>query len=264
MPLLGDAGIELLRYPYYDGGNHIIRFDELMSTLAKAEADDFVLFHACCHNPCGADFTREQWQSLAGLAEERGFTPFVDMAYQGFAEGLSEDAYGLRLLAERLPEVLFAVSCSKNFGLYRERVGAVGLILPDAAQASTVSSHLKSIVRGIYSMPPSHGAAIVEHILSDPEQSSAWETELAEMRNRISVMRRSLVMSCNALGAAGRFDFIEKERGMFSFLGINESQVQRMAAEHSIYMVDSGRINVAGLNEENLQRFSEALLAVVE
>ena len=263
IPLLGDAGIEIVTYPYYDSQNHEIAFDQMMAALENANADDFVLLHACCHNPCGADLSRSQWQSLVALAEKRGFTPFVDMAYQGFANGVDEDAYGLRLIAESLPEMLFAVSCSKNFGLYRERVGAVGVLAKQAEQVPAIASHVMSIVRGIYSMPPSHGAAIVEHVLANDLLRSAWESELKVMRDRIREMRTAVVQRSNQAGAGGRFDFIAHEQGMFSFLGLSVEQVDKLAAEHSIYMVNSSRINIAGLNQGNISRFCEALTVVV-
>lgn len=263
-PLLGDAGIDILSYSYYDYAAHRIKFEAMLTDLERARAGDYVLLHACCHNPCGADLTQEQWRRVADLALEKGFIPFVDMAYQGFGDGLDEDAYGLRLLAEKLPEVLLAISCSKNFGLYRERVGAVGLVCEKSSQVPVVASHLMRIVRGIYSMPPSHGASIVEHILSEDALRSAWESELQEMRERISGMRQALVEAMTEAGAGTRFDFITREKGMFSFLGLSEKQVERLATEHAIYMVGSSRINVAGLNAGNIGDFCRSVVAVIK
>lgn len=263
IPLLGDAGIEIRSYRYYDYGAHQIRFAEMLEDLQQAQAGDYVLLHACCHNPCGADLRREQWQQIATLVLEKGLIPFVDMAYQGFGDGLDEDAYGLRLLAAQVPEMLVAVSCSKNFGLYRERVGAVGVLVQDAAQSPVVASHIMSIVRGIYSMPPSHGARIVAHILDHTQFRQAWEEELRAMRERITGMRKALVASMREAGLGQRFDFITTEKGMFSFLGLTEQDVARLASEHAVYMVGSSRINVAGLNTDNLEPFCTAVRQVL-
>jgi len=261
-PLLGDAGVRLNTYPYYNFQTHSLRFDEMLSTLATVPAGDLVLLHACCHNPSGADLSKEQWQQVAELAEQRGFVPFIDMAYQGFAEGIDEDAFGLRLLCERLPQVLFAQSCSKNFGLYRERVGAVALVC-EQARVSTVNSHFASIARGIYSMPPAHGAAIVATILSDEKLTAQWQSELSDMRQRIEAMRHGFVDKINRLGAAGRFDHIRAQKGMFSFLGITAEQVAALANQHAVYLVSSGRLSLAGLNPGNLEAFCHRLLSVL-
>lgn len=264
IPLLGDAGIEILSYSYYDYAAHKIRFEDMLNDLQQARAGDYVLLHACCHNPCGADLSREQWQRIADLVAEKGFIPFVDMAYQGFGDGLDEDAYGLRLLAARVPELLMAVSCSKNFGLYRERVGAVGVVAQDPAQTPVIASHIMSIVRGIYSMPPSHGACIVEHILDKPELRAGWEVELRVMRERIADMRRALVACMQQFDLGSRFQFITAEKGMFSFLGLTEQQVAALALDHGVYMVGSSRINVAGLNASNLEAFCAAVSLVLK
>lgn len=263
VPLLGDAGIQIEHYPYYDYRNHSVRFDAMCEQLQKVAKGDYVLLHACCHNPCGADLSEQQWQQIADLAAETGFIPFIDMAYQGFGRGLEADAYGLRLLASRLPEVVFAVSCSKNFGLYRERVGAVGVVASDRAAATTLASYLARIVRGIYSMPPSHGATIVEKILSDETLRAGWITELDAMRMRITNLRSLFVAQMTERGMAEQFNFILKEKGMFSFLGLTPQQVQRLAAEFAIYMVDSSRINIAGLGQTNMPYFCDALIRVL-
>ncbi|TVZ39855.1 aspartate aminotransferase [Alteromonadaceae bacterium 2753L.S.0a.02] len=260
MPLLGDAGIQLKTYPYYDFETHQLRFDAMMAGLVEVKKGDLVLLHACCHNPSGADLTREQWHAISDLAQLKGFVPFVDMAYQGFGEDVASDAYGLRLLCEHLPEVLLAVSCSKNFGLYRERVGAVAL---KSAAPQIANSHFASIVRGIYSMPPAHGAAIVAHILANKVLFEQWLSELGCMRERILEMRTRLVDQLRSDGAGGRFDHIQHQRGMFSFLGLSASQVQDLAQNHAVYMVESSRINLAGLSEANIQPFCQALLSVM-
>jgi len=260
VPLLAGAGVTIKTYPYYDFKNHSICFDSMMDALQQVPAGDLVLLHGCCHNPTGADLSPAQWQAITNLSAENGFVPFIDSAYQGFGNGIAADAYGIRLMCEQLPEVVLALSCSKNFGLYRERVGAVGVLGKGKA---TVSSHIASIVRGIYSMPPSHGATVVSEILTDEALRRAWVSEVDQMRGRIDSMRKKLVEEVNALGAAGRFDHIAQQQGMFSFLGINKGQVARMAEDHGIYMVDTSRISLAGLNESNMQTFCSALMNVI-
>lgn len=264
VPLLGDSGLQIDTYPYYDYDNHSVRFDDMIATLSEsASAGDLVLVHACCHNPSGADLSAEQWQVLAKLCLDKGLIPFVDMAYQGFGDSLEEDAAGLRLMAETLPEVIFAYSCSKNFGLYRERIGAVGMIAANQNQAKVVSSQIMRIVRGIYSMPPSHGAAIVNTILQDDALRAEWVTELAQMRERIQSMRHLLLDTLTEAGSGSQFDFIVSEKGMFSFLGLSPRQVEALIKEHSVYMVDSSRINVAGLTPYNVGPLVAALTAVL-
>lgn len=263
IPLLGNAGLKIREYPYYDRANSTLRFDAMMSALAEAARGEVVLLHGCCHNPCGADLDLEQWRAVADLAERRGFLPFVDLAYQGLGDGLDADAAGLRLLAERVPEMLVASSCSKNFGLYRERVGSLSVVGETAQRAEIAVSHVNNIVRGIYSMPPSHGGAIVAEILRDPALESQWRTELGAMRDRINGLRRLLREKLTARGVARDFAFIERERGMFSFLGLSEAQVARLIGEFGIYMVNSSRINVAGISQANVDYVVEALAAVI-
>ena len=263
VPLLGYAGLQIKSYPYYDRATSSLQFDAMVDTLKNVGEGDLVLFHACCHNPCGADLSREQWQVLAEMAQKQGFTPFVDMAYQGFGDNLDDDAYGLRLMAESVPEMLVAASCSKNFGLYRERVGLAMVIYNDSAAADRGQSQLLSVVRGNYSMPPNHGGAIVESILTDAGLKANWEAELTEMRERINSLRSGVVESLDAAGAAGDFSFIQRQKGMFSFLGINPEQVEKLQQEYSIYMVDSSRISIAGLSQSNMAYFCESVAKVL-
>jgi aspartate aminotransferase len=263
MPLLGDAGLEIREYPYLDRATNGLRFDAMASHLESLSSSDLVLLHGCCHNPCGADLDRDQWQAVLEIAQRRGFTPFIDLAYQGFGDGLEEDAFGVRLLAEGLPELIVATSCSKNFGLYRERTGAVALLSGDAKAEATSRSQLLNVIRGIYSMPPAHGGAIVDTILGDEKLRADWEAELAEMRGRINGLRTLLVERFAARGDGGRFAFIAKQRGMFSFLGIDPAQVKTLRESHGIYMVDSSRINVAGVNDSNVDRFCDAVMSVL-
>ena len=263
VPLLSSAGLKLVEYPYYNYDKHEIDIDRMMDTLKQASVGDLVLVHGCCHNPCGGDLSKEQWQAFAEAAEKQGFTPFVDLAYQGLGDGLEEDAYGLRLLTEKLPEVIIASSCSKNFGLYRERTGAVLMVGETADQVSASASQLLSTARQIYSMPPSHGAAMVEIVLSDPELKQEWLVELTGMRERINGLRSQLVAKLKSAGVDQDFSFIEREKGMFSFLGLNPEQVQRLIDDYSIYMVKSSRINVAGISNSNIDYLVDALAKVL-
>ena len=246
VPLLADAGLSIETYPYFDRTTSGLRFDEMMATLDTVTADDLVLLHGCCHNPCGVDLDQNQWRALAELALSRGFTPFIDLAYQGLSEGLEEDAFGLRLMAEKVPELLVASSCSKNFGLYRERVGSLAILSPNATASKTILSQLLNVIRGIYSMPPNHGGAIVKTILNDPALRQQWEAELAQMRERINGVRAQFATKLAARIGHNRFDFIPRQRGLFSFLGINQKQISRLREEFSIYIVDSSRVNIAG------------------
>ncbi|MBE9399407.1 aspartate/tyrosine/aromatic aminotransferase [Pontibacterium sp. N1Y112] len=264
IPLLGGAGLDIVEYPYYDYANKAIQFDAMLQALESARQGDFILLHGCCHNPSGADLNREQWDAVADLLERKGLIPFVDMAYQGLGSGLDDDAYGVRMLAARMPEMLVATSCSKNFGLYRERTGTLFIVGETPEQTSNAGSQLFSKIRSHYSMPPSHGAAIVETILSDDELSTLWQDELSLMRHRIQGLRQSLVTKITASDIQGDFSFIEQQFGMFSFLGITPQQVEQLRTEHSIYMIDSSRMNVAGLNEQCMDYFVAALGEVLK
>ena len=261
LPLLSEAGLELAEYPYYDRAAHAVDFAAMSAELKGLGPDDVVVLHGCCHNPCGADLTAEQWETVADLALERGFTPFVDIAYHGLAESLETDAQGVRTLAARVPELLVSYSCSKNFGLYRERTGMIAVVTrsPDAAPAAT--SHLNSIARGTYSMAPAHGASLVATILTDEELTDSWMGELADMRARLNEMRRLLVDTLAAKGAP-EFGFIAEERGLFSFLGLSGDQVQRLVDDKSVYLVASSRINVAGITPDNVDYLAESILDV--
>jgi aspartate aminotransferase len=263
IPLLGEAGLHISKYPYYDYQNHAIRFDAMMDSLATAGAGDLVLLHGCCHNPCGADLDQQQWQAIADLAQKNGFTPFIDLAYQGLGDGIVEDTYGVRLLAESLPEVVVVSSCSKNFGLYRERTGSLSVISANAASTKAAGSQIASIARSIYSMPPDHGAAVVIEILGDSTLNADWETELTEVRNRINGLRTELVNALAAKGIDRDFSFIQREKGMFSFLGLSVDQVHSLINNDSIYLVDSSRINIAGINHSNLDYLADSIKQVL-
>lgn len=263
VPLLGSAGLKLREYPYYDYAGHDINFAAMMATLKDIPRGDLVLLHACCHNPSGADLTPAQWNQVADVLEERGIIPFVDMAYQGFGEGLEQDAYGLRMLAHRVPEMIVANSFSKNFGLYRERAASLSFVFANPQQADAGFSQLLNVARGIYSMPPAHGSTIVDIILHSEELTHVWQSELTQMRNRIAGLRVQLVESLNALQQARDFSFIARERGMFSFLGLTVEQVHRLKNEYSIYMTDTSRISVAGLTTEKMDYVAKAITAVL-
>lgn len=259
MPLLGDAGLILKTYPYFDKANATIKFDEMMECLKEVKKGDVVLLHGCCHNPTGADLSNEQWQAIAQLANINGFLPFVDVAYQGFGDGLEEDAYGLRILADSVDEMIIAASCSKNFGLYRERVGLAAILTKDAATAKIAQSQIQSVARGIYSMPPSYGGALVDIILADPNLNHIWKSEVADMRDRMITLRQLLVDNLAAQGVDNDFSFINQQKGMFSFLCITPEQVHQLRNEHSVFFVDSSRVNIAGINKSNVEPLAKAI-----
>ena len=263
-PLLKGSGLQLDTYPYYDYAKHRVDFEPMLARLDKASAGELVLIHGCCHNPCGADLSKEQWRALAQLCERRGLVPFIDIAYLGLAEGLDDDAYGVRLMAERLPEVVVVTSCSKNLGLYRERVGAASVISANAEAAKLAAANAASVARGIYSMPPDHGAAIVAHILGDAALRAQWVQELEQMRTRLNGLRELLVDKLAARKTSMDFSFIARERGLFSFLGITKEQVIRLREEFHIYMVESSRVNIAGINHGNVDRVADSIAAVLK
>ncbi|MGB1157858.1 MAG: aromatic amino acid transaminase [Porticoccaceae bacterium] len=263
VPLLGSAGFEIKEYPYYDYSTHGLNIDAMLEALSKVPAGDVVLLHGCCHNPTGADLTPAHWDQIADLALERGFVPFIDIAYQGLGEGLDADAYGLRMMADRLPELIIASSCSKNFGLYRERTGSITLITENAETAANVKALSMSIARQMYSMPPAHGALLVGMILADDKLRGAWEAELEMVRLRIQSMRTLLTEGIQGNSAGVDFRHIQQQRGMFSFLGISADQLQRLREEFAIYIVGSTRINLAGINGNNIDYLSQSMLTVL-
>jgi aspartate aminotransferase len=263
-PLLTGAGVNLKSYPYYDTENHIINIDEMLATLRTAPAGDIVLLHACCHNPSGLDPSVEEWQAITDVLLENKLVPFLDMAYQGFVENLDDDAYAVRLMAERVPEMIVVSSCSKNFGLYRDRVGALSLLATDSAARDIVSSQVNNLVRTIYSVPPDHGAAVVSLILHDDELRSAWVSELAEMRERLIDMRVLLYDALAEKAPDHDFSHLVRATGMFCFLGITAEQVARLKKDFGVYMVDSGRINVAGITPANVDYLADSIAATLQ
>jgi aspartate aminotransferase len=263
-PLLGGSGLKLARYPYYDAAAHVLRFEATLEHLDTLPAGDVVLIHACCHNPTGADLTPLQWTALIDLLVRRGLVPFLDLAYQGFAQDLDTDAAGLRRVAARVPEMLLAVSFSKNLGLYRERVGALTVIGADVGRADAVHSQVLQIARSIYSMPPDHGAAIAARIFADPELRASWVAELAAMRGRLQEMRTLLAQRLRAVTGRGDFDFLATQSGMFSLLGVSPAAVARLREEHHVYMTTDSRMNVAGVMPRNVDYLAGAIAAVLK
>jgi len=235
----------------------------MTAKLSELSAGDLVLIHGCCHNPCGADLSEDQWRALTDIFEARGIVPFLDLAYLGLARGLEEDAYGVRLMAGRLEEVVVVISCSKNLGLYRERTGSTSIISKNPEQAKIALMNLGNVARGIYSMPPDHGAAIVSRILHDKELRALWATEVGQMRDRLNDLRTLFVQKLKERNSPRDFSFIEQENGMFSFLGISREQVIRLREEFHVYMVESSRINIAGVNPSNVDYVADAIVAVL-
>lgn len=263
VPLLGGAGLTLKTHPYYDTERHVIRLDAMLDALRSVPKGDMVLLHACCHNPSGLDPTEEQWREIAQVLVERDLVPFIDMAYQGFARDLDEDAFVIRHLAAQVPEMIVCSSCSKNFGLYRDRVGALSIMAEDATVADTVFSQVNNVVRTIYSMPPDHGAAVVRTILEDDTLRATWTAELAEMRERLTEMRRLLHDALRDKAPDHDFSHLARATGMFCFLGVTSAEVERLKREFGIYMVGSSRINVAGITPENVEYLADSIAAVL-
>ncbi|MBT73950.1 MAG: aromatic amino acid aminotransferase [Gammaproteobacteria bacterium] len=263
VPLITSAGLKIEKSPYYDYTSHSVRFEEMLDCLRRVTQGDLVLLHGCCHNPSGADLNQQQWQAVRDVALKQGFTVFIDMAYQGLGDGIDEDVYGVRQLAESLPELIIVSSCSKNFGLYRERTGALTVICDSDASTKAATTLIAAAARANYSMPPDHGAAIVQLIMHDADLRSEWDQELTGMRDRINGLRSLLVERIAAAGIEEDFSFIEREKGMFSFLGVNVEQVPTLINDYSIYLVNSSRINVASVNESNIDYLTSSLAKVL-
>lgn len=259
--LCAQAGIESKSYPYYDSASLSLDHDAFLASLWQVPAGDAVLLHGCCHNPTGVDPDAALWQEIARLAERRGFLPVIDMAYQGFGQGLDKDAQGLRTLAAAGLPLLVCSSYSKNFGVYKERVGALSVLGFPAEQAAALQSQFKVIARTLWSSPPAHGSRVVEKILSDPTSRAAWEQELARMRNRINDMRHLLAETMQEQGAAEDFSFLTRQYGLFSLTGIRPEVNEIMRQRDSIYFMSTGRINVAGLTPDAITLFCRSYLA---
>jgi aromatic-amino-acid transaminase len=257
------AGFAVKEYPYYSPKTHGLDFSAMRDALSKLPAQTVVLLHACCHNPTGADLSPEQWQEVVEISKARGLVPFIDFAYQGFGDGIEQDAVAVRAFAAAGIPFLVASSFSKSFSLYRERVGAVCIVTPDADEAKRVTSQLKRVVRTNYSNPSSHGGQIVALVLGDPELRSRWDAEVSEMRERIRNMRHLFVQKLAERGIKRDFSFIANQKGMFSYSGLELEAVRRLRSDFGIYIVDSGRICVAAMNENNIGPITEAIAKVL-
>ena len=264
VPLLGGAGLNLKPYPYYDTERHVIDMDGMLAALRTAPTGDVVLLHACCHNPSGLDPSEDDWRAITEVIVERGLVPFIDMAYQGFADDLDSDAFAVRHMAARVPEMIVSTSCSKNFGLYRDRVGTLSLLSADSATRDIVSSQVNNLVRTIYSVPPDHGAAVVSVILHDPELRRDWIAELTEMRERLQRMRALLSEALQQKAPQHDFSHLARATGMFCFLGISAAQVATLKRDYGVYMVDSSRINIAGITTQNVDYLATSIAATLE
>ncbi len=258
------AGLQVATYPYFDAASNSLAFERMLAALGEIPSGDIVLLHGCCHNPTGVDPTADQWRQIADGVARRGLVPFVDFAYQGLAEGLREDAVGVATLARTGSDLLVASSFSKNFGLYSERVGALAAVCRTDAAATAVMSQLKTCIRTNYSNPPAHGAEIVTTILGDPQLRGAWEGEVRDIRERINGMRTLFVRTLAEVGVTRDFSFVARQRGMFSFSGLTPEQVRQLRDEYAIYIVGSGRINVAGMTPDNVRPLCTAIAAVLE
>jgi aromatic-amino-acid transaminase len=254
-PIVRGAGLQVVEYDYYDRDEHKVRFDAMMDALRSARPGDVALLHGCCHNPTGADLSPDQWTDVTALIADRGLLPVVDIAYQGFGDGLAPDAAGLRGILDACETVLIGQSCDKNFGVYRDRVGSVWFKTPSAASTATAMGHVLQISREFWSMPPDHGAAAVRIVLD--ELAAEWRVELEGMRERIATLRQRLA------AANPVFDYVGRQKGMFSMLPVSPEQVLKLRTDHAIYMADSGRFNICGLSDEQVDRFASAVLEVI-
>jgi aromatic-amino-acid transaminase len=261
--LFTNAGFEVAAYPYYDATTRGVRFPEMLAALRAAAPGTIVVLHACCHNPTGCDLAPEQWPQVASACAERGLVPFLDMAYQGFGDGIEADGVALRAFVAAGVDFFVSTSFSKSFSLYGERVGALSVVCASADEAARVLSQLKIVIRTNYSNPPTFGASVVASVLGTPALRALWEDELAGMRQRIRTMREQLVARLRAAGVAGDLDYITRQKGMFSYSGLSAAQMQRLRREFGIYGVDSGRICVAALNGRNIDRVVTAIAQVM-
>ncbi|MCY9803292.1 aspartate/tyrosine/aromatic aminotransferase [Vibrio scophthalmi] len=261
-PVMEAAGLKVSYYRYFSPQTKQVDKGLMLEDLAKAGKNDVVLLHGCCHNPTGADIDFDAWQQITALAQKNGFTPFVDVAYQGFGDGLDADAKGLRYMADNVDEMLITTSCSKNFGLYRERTGAAIVLGQSAVDANNAKGKLLTLARSTYTMPPDHGAALVKTILQNQELTEIWKQELSEMQQRLLNLRKSLCDELRNAHNTSQFDFIESHKGMFTVLGFSQSQMSQLRDEYGIYGVGDGRINIAGLTEKDIPYVADAIIKV--
>jgi aspartate/tyrosine/aromatic aminotransferase len=262
--IMAAAGVPTKTFPYFNAAGNSLAWEAALAAIEKMPAGDVVLLHGCCHNPTGIDPTAEQWNKMADAIYGRGLLPLLDFAYQGFADGIEQDAAGLRAFCRPKAEFLVCSSFSKNFGLYCERVGALSVVGGEKQTTDIVQSQIKACIRANYSNPPAHGGELVTAVLGDQELRAMWEKEVAQMRDRINGMRELFVKTLKAKGVPGDFSFISRQRGMFSFSGLTRPQVDALREKHAIYIVGSGRINVAGITPDNCDRLCEAIADVVK
>jgi aspartate/tyrosine/aromatic aminotransferase len=257
-PIIGAVRLEQIDYPYYERGQGTIRFEDMVKALQSGEPGDVALLHACCHNPTGADLSEDQWREVVRIVIERGLIPLIDIAYQGFGRGLEEDAFGVRLMLDACDEVVIAQSCDKNFSVYRDRVGSLWVKTGAKSATQTAMAHVFQRAREMWSMPPDHGAAAIHIILDDSELRTRWLVELTAMRDRINAVRQRIA------SANPRLAFIGKQFGMFSMLPLSKEQVLKLREDKAIYMADSGRFNVVGLGDDQIDRFIGAVVEALE
>ncbi|EET23795.1 aspartate aminotransferase [Vibrio cholerae MAK 757] len=261
-PVMEAAGLKVRYYRYFSRETKMVDTEQMLADLAQAGTKDVVLLHGCCHNPTGADIDFSAWQAITELAQKNGFIPFVDIAYQGFGDGLEQDAQGLRYMAERMEEMLITTSCSKNFGLYRERTGAAIVIGKNQQEVTNARGKMLTLARSTYTMPPDHGAALVKTVLRDEQLTAIWKQELSEMQQRLLTLRKNLCNELRNQHNTRQFDFIESHRGMFTVLGFSAEQMGRLREEFAIYGVADGRINIAGLTEKDIPYVANAIIHV--
>jgi aspartate aminotransferase len=263
-PLLGSSGLRMKRLPYYDPATRGVSFEPMLEAVERLPAGSVVLLHACCHNPTGADLEPAQWDALAGVLAHRELLPFVDLAYQGFGDDLESDVAGLRTLAARVPQLLLAVSCSKNFGLYRERAGALAVVTTSPAAAAAVATHQARTARRMYSMPPDHGAAIAARVLADPVLRAAWEAELGTMTARMKSLRALLAARLAERRPHADLAWLTRQRGLFSLLGLDAAGIAELRERRHVYLPPDGRMNVAGVSESNVDYVADSIVSVLE
>ncbi|ENM5750008.1 aspartate/tyrosine/aromatic aminotransferase [Vibrio mimicus] len=261
-PVMEAAGLKVRYYSYFSRDTKMVDAEQMLADLAQAGPKDVVLLHGCCHNPTGADIDFTAWQAITDLAQKNGFIPFVDIAYQGFGDGLDQDAQGLRYMAERIEEMLITTSCSKNFGLYRERTGAAIVIGKNQQDVTNARGKMLTLARSTYTMPPDHGAALVKTVLRDEQLTAIWKQELSEMQQRLLSLRKNLCNELRNQHNTRQFDFIESHRGMFTVLGFSAEQMSRLREEFAIYGVADGRINIAGLTEKDIPYVANSIIQV--
>ena len=257
-PIINSVRLQQIDYPYYERGQGAIRFEDMIAGLQAAEPGDVALLHGCCHNPTGADLNEDQWREVVRVVCDRGLLPLIDIAYQGFGRGLDEDAFGVRLMLDACDEVIIAQSCDKNFSVYRDRVGSLFIKTGSVEASKTAMAHVHQRAREMWSMPPDHGAAAVHIILEDPELHAGWLVELTAMRDRINSVRQRIA------SADPRLAFIGRQFGMFSMLPLSKEQVLKLREDNAIYMADSGRFNVVGLGDDQIDRFTAAAVGALD